>query len=97
MEAVTERERWRTGLFDAGEAFEPRRKQIKKVLDKQEGTWYDIGVVTKERQTRKTKKFKKFLTSAKRYDKISELSKTDRNLDNWTVKHILESSEKSNS
>ena len=38
MEAVAGRERCRTGLFDAGEAFEPRRKQMKKVLDKQEST-----------------------------------------------------------
>ena len=42
------------------------------------------------KKLRKTnlKKWKKFLTNRKQHDKISKLSETATNIDNWTVKHI---------
>ena len=67
-------------------------KKLKKVVDIEKNLWYDIKVacdgVEKERKKLLERKLKKFLTKSKQHDKISKLSETAKNIDNWTVKHI---------
>ena len=67
-------------------------KLLKKVVDIEKNLWYDNKVacdgVKKERKKLFEKKLKKFLTKSKQHDKISKLSETATDIDNWTVKHI---------
>ena len=63
-------------------------KKLEKVVDIEKNLWYDIKVACDRVEKEQKTSLKKFLTKPKQHDKISKLSETAKNIDNWTVKHI---------